>query len=370
VTIDVETLFTRETASRLLSFGLEIAAALGLPVTSWRTGDPSRTLFQFVADALAARDAASVELFRAGFRSSARGSWLTLVAEDMYGVTRQAATYATPTVTLTNNGGGVYTRAAGEVIVKASSTGATFRSTEPLALASGPGTSQTIALVADVPGSAGTVGAGDIDEIVSTMLGVTITASTAAVGIDEQSDASLNEECASTLGALSPNGPPDAYNSVALDSKLTGTSEVTRVTTSEDSDDGTVTVWIAGASGAVSGAIVAAVERAVELWATPACITPTVLSATNAPQDAAFIVAGDGIPTTAAADIGARVATYYATLPIAGFIARSALIALAHDYLVSAGASNVTVELSTPAADVQLAAGEVATAGTITVTEV
>jgi len=64
------------------------------------------------------------------------------------------------------------------------------------------------------------------------------------------------------------------------------------------------------------------------------------------------------------------VATYYATLPIAGFIARSALIALAHDYLVSAGASDVTVELSTPAADVQLAAGEVATAGTITVTEV
>jgi len=369
MTVDIRTLFQVETAERILTIGLELAAAVGLPVDSWVVDGASRTFFKFLAKVLANRDVEVGELNRAGFLSSTSGTWLTLLAQDVYGVTREAATYATPTVTLANSGGGVYTRAAGEVIVKASSTGVTFRSTDALSLASGPGTTATIALVADSEGSAGSVGADDIDEIVTTMLGVTASSSTAATGIDEQADASLVDECLATLGSLSENGPPDAYNAVALNSTLTGTSDVTRAKTSEDAVDGTVTEWIAGSSGEVSGATVTLVQDAIETWATPATVTPTVLSAGAEAITVAYTISGEAIPASAEADIEALVGAHFATIDIDGIVSASALVSLAHEYLIAAGATDVTV-LLTDGASVAEVDGTVFTVGSVTVTEV
>lgn len=370
MTVDVRTLFTSETATRLLSYGIELAAALGLNTTSWVVDSPERVLFKFLANALATRDSVAAELAKAAFLRTATGAWKTLVAQDVYGVTREAATYATPTVTLANGGGAVYAKAAGEVIVKSSATGVTFRSTEALSLASGPGTSATIELVADEAGSAGSVSTDDIDTLVSTMLGVTITSSTAAFGVDEQSDASLESECLNSLGSVSVNGPPDAYNAVCLDSALTGTTAITRAVTSEDDDEGEVTVWIAGATGAVSGSVVTLAQDAIEIWATPSGFTPTVVSATAVPQTIAFDVSGDDIPASAEADIGALVAAYLADVAIGGYLASSAYVALAQTYLVDAGATSVSVSVTASPTVGALAAGTVATLASCTVTEV
>lgn len=370
MTISLSTLFSTSTAAELLSTGLELAASLGLPTTSWRKGDPERTLFRFLANALAERDSVASEFIRAGFLTTSRGSWKTLVASEMYGVEREGATYATPSVTFSNSGGASYSKAAGEVIVKASSTGVLFRNSAALSLASGPGTTAIVAFVADDAGSDGTVGVDDVDTIVSTMLGVSITSSTAATGIDEQSDEALEDECLTTLGALSANGPPDAYNAVCLDSGLTGRTEITRAATVENASDGTVTVYIAGASGAVAAGVVSDAQDAVETWATPACVTPTVVSAAESAQTIAYNVDGDDIPASADSDIESLVTSYLAGLAIGGYLATSALISLAHEYLVDAGASNVDVELTSPAASVDLSPGQIATVGSVTVTEV
>jgi len=367
VTLDVRTLFTSRTAAQWLTWGLDLAASLGLTTTSWEVDSPTRVAFKYLANALAQRDEVGSELIRAGWIRSARGTWKTLVAQDVFGVTRVAATYSTPSVTLSNAKGGVYSRAAGEVIVKASSTGATFRSTEALTLASGPGTSATIALVADVAGSAGSVGVNDIDEIVTTMLGVTATASTAAAGIDEQSDDALETECLATLGSLSVNGPPDAYNAVCLNAEHTGTTLITRATTSANSRDGTVTVWIAGASGAVSAPTVALAQTAVELWATPATITPTVVSATDDPQTVVIMVSATGVPATAEDDIEALVIAHFAEVAIGGLVSVSALVSLTHEYLIDAGATDVEVEVTSPTGGT-LTVGYVATVASVTVT--
>ena len=368
MTLDVRTLFTSRTAAQWLTWGLDLATSLGLTVTSWEVDSPTRVAFKYLANALAQRDSVAAELIKAGWIRSATGTWKTLVAQDVFGVTRGEATYATPTVTLTNAKGGVYARDADEVIVKASSTGVTFRSTEALALASGPGTSATITLIADVAGSAGTVGVNDIDEIVTTMLGVSVTSSTAAAGVDEQSDASLETECLATLGALSPNGPPDAYNAVCLNAELTGTTLITRASTSEDSTDGTVTVWIAGAAGALTAPTIALAQTAVELWATPATITPTVVSATENEQAVDISFTAQGVPSTYAADIEALIVAYFAEVPIGGVVSTSALIALVHEYLTDAGATDVIVALNAPAGGA-LAEGEVVVAGTVTITD-
>jgi hypothetical protein len=56
MTISVLSLFTAETAAKILSSGLEIAQVLGLPVSTWRNGDPTKSLYHYLAEVLAARE--------------------------------------------------------------------------------------------------------------------------------------------------------------------------------------------------------------------------------------------------------------------------------------------------------------------------
>ena len=373
MTININTLFTVETADEILAAGLELISALGVDTTSWEVDEPLRVLVKWVARNLETRDAEASAFIRSGFLTTAEGDWKTLLAKEFFDVDRDDAVDATSTITLSNAGGGFYDLEAGDLVVKSSTTGVTYHSTEAVTLASGPGTTATVVVSADVEGTAGNAGADELDELVTSLPEVSITASTAAVGIDEQSDASLETECLNSLGALSPNGPPDAYNAIVVDEDRTGVTDITRAATTEDATDGTVTVYVAGASGPVAGASVTAAQTAVELWATPVCITPTVANATAAAQTIDYDVDGDDIPSGAEAAIEALIGTSFAGYPVstgAGIVARSSLIAIAHDYLVGEGATDVTVTLNTPAADVTLAAGEVPTVGSVTVTEV
>ncbi|OFV81985.1 MAG: hypothetical protein A2Y78_00175 [Acidobacteria bacterium RBG_13_68_16] len=368
--IDVKTLFTVETAESILAYGLEVATALGLPVTSWQVDDPSRVLFKFVSRILESRDAQASLFIRSGFLLSSEGAWKTLIAAEFFDVTRVAATYATSTITLANGAGGFYQRDAGDLVVKSSTSGVTYHSTAAFTLASGPGTTTTVAVIADEEGADGSAIVNAIDTLVSTMTGVTITASTAAVGLDEQSDASLDEACLNSLGALSPNGPPDAYNSVVTDPDRTGTSAITRAASTENSSTGVVTVYVAGPSGDVASGDVVLAQAAIDAWATPLCITATAVNATETTVTVTASVSGDDIPASVDADCEALIGSLFGSTPIGGLVSRSALISLIHGYCVDEGATDVTVTMSAPAADVTLATGAVPVAGTITITEV
>lgn len=370
MTVSIYTLFTVDTAERILQTGLEVLNVVGVDTTSWQVDDPVRALFKFGARILAARDEEAAVYIKAGFLSTASGSWLTLVASEFFGVDRDDATYATSTVTLSNGGGGYYELDAGKLVVKNTTTGVTYHSTEDMVLASGPGTTTTVEVIADVAGSEGNAAVNDIDDLVVTLTDVTVTASTAAVGVDEQSDESLKTECLESLGALSPNGPPDAYNYVVKQSELTGSDEITRAWTVANSSDGTVTVYVAGASGAVTAPAVTAAQDAVELWATPNCITPTVTNSTEDATAFAFDVSGTGIPGDYEANLGALITSYLSTLDIGGLLAVSATTAIAHQLLVDSGVTSPTVTQTAPSSDTQLAAGHVATLQSCTVNEV
>ena len=56
MTIEVGALIAIQTAAQFLDAGLELAATYGLPVTTWRVGDPTRTLYAFLAESLAGRE--------------------------------------------------------------------------------------------------------------------------------------------------------------------------------------------------------------------------------------------------------------------------------------------------------------------------
>jgi hypothetical protein len=357
---------------------------VGLPVTSWRAGDPTRSLYKYLAEALAERDGVVASFIKSGFRSSAvadanesgDSSWLRILALEVYGVEAPEASYATPTVTVTNSGGGYYEIAAGDLTFEASASGKTFHNTSGPIVNDVEGTSlsagqtATFELVADEAGSDSSVNADEVDAFVTPLLGVTIVSSTASVASDEASPDEIDALCEASLGALSPNGPPDAYEYVCLNQDLTGVTDITRADTVDDSDTGDVTVYVASSTGPAAGGSVTAAQEAVDLWATPLTITAIVENATGVNVNVTATCSGEDIPADVEDVCETALQELFVELSIGAVVSKASIIATIYAALREAGASDVVVTLTLPADDTDLDAGEVPVLGTVTVTEV
>jgi uncharacterized phage protein gp47/JayE len=372
--ISLASLFTVDTAARLLDRGLQVGAALGLPVTSWRSGDPTLSTYHFLATILGELEGAMGEFVRAGFLSTATGDWLTLYASEVYGVEREEGSYASGAVTLENTGGGYYPFEIGELTFKSTVTGKTYTNTSAGILDSGPGTTVTLDFTADEIGTASSLAIDELDEIVSGPLDVEVQTSTAAAAVDAWSDEDLRAQCTASLGALSPNGPADAYAYVAKNSELTGVTGITKARAVGDGDTGDVVVYLAGPDGDVSGALVTAAEDAIATWALPLCITPTVQSA-----------AGVSVPVTLTVYVRTEVSATDATIEAAVEAKLEAMIAeldiggnegFLHRALITSKVAEAypgfiyNVTIAAPAADVALGDDEVAELGAVTITVV
>lgn len=377
----LETLLVKMTKAEIYDFALGIAEALGLPVTTWHPGDPTRSLYHVEAEFLAAKETLALGYIESGFLDSAKGVWLRVIAEQFFGVTVPEATRATTTVTLSNSGGGLYTAtehlAIGTVTFKNSTTGKTYRNTSTGTLASGPGTTLDLTVEADEPGSDSSASAGEIDELVTGLLGVTVTNATAAIGTDDPTDATVRQLCRDARGALSPNGPKEAYRHVALNSAKTGTTAITDARVYSDSDACEVTVYLRSASGAVLEADRALVEAALIKWALPLCITLFCLSATPVVVPVTYSLSVYKSCNLTAAQIADLVESALEDLIADLEIGGNTLTVGGQGYLhksliertilgVLPQAFNVSVTL--PTASVALATYEVATLGTVTPT--
>jgi len=363
----------QETKAAIYARGLAVATALGLNVTSWVAGDQTRSLYHFVSTILAALEVNVAGFMSSGFLDYATGDWLTLLAQQLFGVDRVLATYASTQVTLTNTGGGFYSIDVGAVTVKSSTNGKTYRNTSAGTLGPVGGGADVVTLdfTADEPGSASSASAAAIDALVTSMLGVTCTNATGAVGLDEEDDASLRDRCRAKLGTLSPNGPWDAYSFVVRSSALTGVTEITRARVVADSATGDVIVIVAGESGPVAGASVTAAQTAVEEWAAPLCITPAVSNASASPIAITYeIWIYDSVGETTAA-IKAKIeddlTAMFSARPIGGDIIAPATTGKLYQSLVAstikaAWPSHIfRVSVTSPAIDTALGIDEVAT---------
>lgn len=361
--IAIAALVVKQTAAEILALGLEVAAAVGLPVTTWRTGDPTRTTFKYLARVLESLEDQNSSFISAGFLSSAAGDWLKVLAKDVYGVDAIEATYATPSVTLTNSGTRTYTLGVGDLVARASSTGKTYHSTQ--AGTWGPGTTLAVSFVADEAGSESSCGLNDVDELVTTFLGLAITGSTASIASDDQDDDSLKQTCEDTRGSLSVAGPADGYNAVVKNPALTGNSEITRAESFGDHDNFTVDVYVAGASGPVSSSALTAAQDAVEQWATPLCVSPAVQNATALPTDLVAAFSGARLPSSFASDAEAAWNTLVSTHRIGATLTLSTI----NQALRNAVPEADDLTITTPAANVVPAANEVITVSAVTITE-
>lgn len=371
-------LLVQEDKATIYEGFLSIAQTLGLPVTSWQAGDPTRSLGYLEATLLETLENVAVGYIQSGFLDYATGVWLTVVAQQVFNVTVPPATYATTSVTLTNAGGGIYTINPGDLTFKASATGATYHNTSggTLTGVGTPGATLTVTVTADIAGSASSASATQIDTLVTTLLGVTCTNPTAAVGIDQQAPSVTVQQCRNKLGSLSPNGPASAYSYVALNSALTGIQTPTRCRVYPDSTTGIVQVYVAGASGALSGSDVTAVQTAIQQWAAPLCITPIVATANNNVVNVTYTLwLYQSVNQTSAqvqAAVSAALATMFANRPIGGDIIPPATTGAIYQSLIQATIENTyptktfRVSLTSPSGDTAAANGDVPVLGTVT----
>jgi hypothetical protein len=246
---DLTTPVTRDEAKASIYDAL---GTVGVNTTAWRPGAVVRTMIAAVAILFSAATRLIAEIAKSGFLELAVGAWLTLVARYVYGVERLAATFATGTLTLTNTGGGVFTVAARDLIVRNPVTDKTYVNVEPFSLGS-HGTI-TIDIVAEEAGSASISAIGTIVEFVTPLINVDCSNRSAAVGADDEEDGPLRVRCREVLGARSSNGPSDAYASVARGAKRPdGTAiGVNRVRIVKDGR-GNAYIYLATPTGTVSG---------------------------------------------------------------------------------------------------------------------
>ena len=376
-TPSLATLLVQYTKDQLFSYGLQVASAVGIDTSTWRTGDPTRSLYLLEAEILAALETVITGFISSGFLDYATGAWLIIVAKQVFNVDVPDATYATTTITLTNALGGVYDIDPGDLMFKSSANGKTYHNTSGGHLASGPATTLTLDIVADEAGSASSAGAGQIDTMVTTLLGVTCSNVDAAVGLDVQSEDTTRQQCRDKLGSLSPNGPKDAYSYVSRNSDLTEIKTITRVRVYPESDTGDVLVYLASPSGAVAGGDVTAVQNAIVQWALPLTITPTVLSAAAVTVAVTYTVyvykSVNKTSSQVQADIQTALQDMFASRSIGGDIVPPATTGALYKSLVESAIRSVypqifRVDLAAPAADVALGNGDVPALGTITPT--
>jgi hypothetical protein len=375
MTISLASLILTETRAAIYNYALGIATSLGLPVTSWQVGDPTRSLYHVLSAKLEALEANVAGYIRSGFLDHSEDVWLKVNAEQTYGVIVPDPTYAETTVTLTNGSTNLYIIDAGDLTFASSVTGKTYHNTTGGTLAVGPATTLAVTVVADEPGSGSSAGAAEITRLVAALDGVTCTNATAAVGIDEQDASVTKQQCKDMQDATSPDGARGAYAYFARNPDYGGTSAITRVRTYGDSTTGVVTVYLAGPSGGSSAADVALAQLAIVTWCLPLCITPVVAAATNVTIAVTYELwlykscnkTVAEVRTAVAAALGAL----FSARPIGGDVVAPATTGKIYQSdilatIVKAIPEGFRASVTVPSGDTALTAGQVAVLGTVT----
>lgn len=344
----ISELLTATTADEIFAVWIQALVNLGVPANQWRKGGVFSTILRVVAITYAGFTSLMVAALSAQFLPYATGGWLTLLAYYVYGVERTPATYASTPVVMTNTGGGVYDYAAQQFTIKDSTTGVTFVNQDAVNLAAaGTNPTQiTVTFVAQTLGSAGNAEPGDIDTLVTSALGVSVTNPAAAIGTDPQLDADLRTDCTNALAARSVRGPRNAYSyaiSIATNPVTGAPVSINRVqvlspgatyvlgnplpTPPAAGAPGTVTVYCASPSGAPSSDDLTGAAQSVEQNVRPGAATASLVAATEVPYVHTLTVYAKALPGLTVAALqtpaDAAVTSLFSTYPIGGLATNS-----------------------------------------------
>lgn len=321
-TLSLSDLFAPETRENVLADLLAVAAAVKLKTTAWQEGQPIRTALVLVSQKVADLTELTNVAVRGGLLDYAEGGWLTLLAASVYRVTRNPAQYAKgDSFSIANSGTESYDRAPGEITIAHNVTGKTYHNVADVSVA--PGTTlPNVTFEADEVGTGSDAGPDTIQQLVTSAANIAITNARAVLGADEELDEDLRQRCRDKLGALSPNGPKEAYSYVVKTPSLTPTSvPITRTQIVLNKATGVVTVYCATAAGAPTVDDIAIADASIDRWATPWLVDAVATRAEQVVANLAYHVWIEGsnlsVPQTEAV-IAAALSRLFKIVPIGG----------------------------------------------------
>lgn len=352
----------------------------GSKTTAWKPGSTVRTIIAGASIVLSGFSELAAAVASGGFLDLASDDWLTLVARYVFGVERQTGTFASGEVTLTNASGSNYSGGADDLIVQNSTTGKEYRSTGSWSVA--PFSTADVDVRAVEVGADSTSPPGDIDTLITTLGGVTVSNANQITGNDEEDDEELRRRCLERTGALSPMGPKDAYGYAARNALTTDGDPigVTRVAT-QAPGDGTVNVWVATDSGGVTGDAgdpetdLGAVAEAIYQNAEPLAVEAVVDSATPLSTPITYelwIYTSSGLTEAEVEDlVDDALEELFANTPIGGHLVgalRRVYVSDIVSAIDSVAPEIFRVDVTVPAADFAVPIDNVPVLGTITAT--
>lgn len=279
----LDELVAEVTADEVFDTFITELETLGIAASGWREGGVSRTILKIVATLYAGFASLIRSAIRAAFLDTSEGSWLTLLAYYVYGVTRIEATFATGQVTVTNSGGGIYSFNADEVRFLWTANGKAYTNVNAFTI--NPGEVKVVDVRAAEIGAASSAPAGAINSFETVIAGLSVSNAASVVGNDAESDTDLRTACRNKLAAISVRGPRGAY-AYAVRVAVRGDGspvDINRSQISPSSSTGTVTVYVASPSGAPLAGDLVYVADSIEDIARPDTVTATVLAATEVP---------------------------------------------------------------------------------------
>jgi uncharacterized phage protein gp47/JayE len=374
----IDDLITPPTVDQVFNTFVASLESLGVPASGWRKGGVPSTILRVVAVMYQAFAVLIALFVRSGFLETAVGPWLTTLADQVFNVQREDATFATGQVQVTNGGGGVFSFTADQVrFLWPQGVGQNKAYTNVSAFTLNPGDVKLIDVRAVEIGSGSTAPPGSIVAFETTLLGVTCTNLTAVVGNDAEADDDLRTRCRNKLAAISVRGPRGAY-AYAVDSalRLDGTPvDINRSSISPDSSTGTVTVYCASPSGTPLSSDLDQVRANIEDVARPDSVTVDVLAVTSVPVTRTLTVWAKRTDGVSASDIStladAALTSAISTYPIGGIPKPPDTQGYLYASFIEGaaeGAHPSIYDVDGAGSDVALSPGQVATlASTITV---
>ena len=269
--IPLSTLISRVTRDSALADILSAFSGLGFKVTSWQSGGIGRTVAEFLADMVVQLDQYVYNGAAGRLLDLAEGPWLTLLAWSWFREERVAAIKTVGTMVLTSSDGApVHDIEPNQLWVRDTERGLRYTNTTGDLLASGSEYSIELTFEAELGGQAYNIPVDQPLQLETVLEGVTVTNPDAGSGdwistpgADEQNDDSLSQLCRDKWATLAAQPTAAAYRYWAMKAS----DQISRVWVDATNPDGagSLRVYLAGSTGAITDSSVIAAARAAVL---------------------------------------------------------------------------------------------------------
>lgn len=365
MTVSLLDIASQTTPANALALLLNYLTISGLPATAWQEKSVPRTLLE--GESVAYADAMNLvaAIANGNILDLSEGEWLTLLAANVYQLTRKPAIFARGTATITNNSGSAFAQPAGSLLAASTQSTTSFRILDAITLANG--SSVVVTAQAEEAGLGGNVAVNTIASLLTPYPGISINNPGTAnvwltqIGTREESDESLRIRCKARWPGRGGGKTVLAYEGMALEIEQVRQARVFP----SAPGDGKAIIVIAGDTNPLDNSVVLQAEALILPRASLcALVDVQAASAVNLSVVATAYVEAAYLATVAA-DLDTALRTLIANRRIGQGVYRSEII---EALMAVPGVGNV--ELGAPAVNVSINETEIIsllTAPTITI---